>query len=180
MACTCCNETALEVLIRLGGETKDDTALRELAMQSMAEYLSKGDDYLLHHNRNTGQDPTLRLMRILTPASIGQENRRTVIAFLCDVLSLEKLVKSIPPVVHREPGLFRHQFMTLARKPEEWFTNRMVNADFYHRDQKLARYRQQLLQIALAPCTSEEEEEEEEDEKESKAGVNYSLFEEDA
>jgi hypothetical protein len=70
--------------------------------------------------------------------------------------------------------------MTLARKPEEWFTNRMVNADFYHRDQKLARYRQQLLQIALAPCTSEEEEEEEEDEKESKAGVNYSLFEEDA
>jgi hypothetical protein len=177
IACTCCDEQALNTLIRLAGAASGESDIYALTLRCMEEYLLKDEDFLLNRNRSQNRDPTMRLVKLLIGDRAGNEAQRIVIAFLCEILPLAKLVKSIPPVVHICPGVFRSQLMALARRPEGWFRARMESLAFYKRGRKMDEYRKQLMHIALAPCTSEEEEE---DEPRIEAGTNYTLFQGEA
>ncbi len=182
IACTCCDDEALNTLIRLAGNTLGDTDVFRLTLRCMEEYLLKDEDFLLNRNRSQNRDPTMRLVKLLIGPRAGSEGERTIIAFLCNILPLATLVKSIPPIVHLCPGVFRSQLIALARKPEAWFRARTESLAFYQRGRKLEEYRQRLMQIALAPCASEndEEDEEENDELNIDPGTNYPLFQGEA
>jgi len=176
IACTCCNDAALETLLRLAANLNSGDDLFCLAVQCMKEYLSKSEDYLLNRNRSQKQDPTLRIIRLIIGERATEADQRTVITFLCEVLPMETLVKSVPPIVHLCPGVFRSVLMSLARKPEGWFIPRIGTLPFYKRGNEIEQYRRQLMQIALAPCVSENEDDEE---KENTAS-DCSLFEGEA
>ncbi|HCW89749.1 MAG TPA: hypothetical protein DHU56_06805 [Marinobacter sp.] len=181
IACTCCDDEALNTLIRLAGNTPGDTGVFRLTLRCMEEYLLKDEDFLLNRNRSQNRDPTMRLVKLLIRPRAGSEGERIVVAFLCNILPLATLVKSIPPIVHLCPGVFRSQLMAMARKPEAWFRARTETLAFYKRGRKLEEYRQRLMQIALAPCTSEDDEEDEEDDELTiDPGTNYTLFQGEA
>ncbi len=179
IAGTCCDDEALSTLIRLAGNTLGDTDVFRLTLRCMEEYLHKDEDFLLNRNRSQHRDPTMRLVKLLIGPCAGSEGERIVIAFLCNILPLATLVKSIPPIVHLCPGVFRSQLMALVRKPEAWFRARTESLGFYQRGRKLEEYRQRLMQIALAPCTSEDDVEEY-DEVNIDPGTNYPLFQGEA
>ena len=65
--------------------------------------------------------------------------------------------------------------MSLARNPDGWFAARIGRRPFFRQDDKVSEYRQQLMQIALAPCTREDEEEEA-----IETDTNYPLFQGEA
>ncbi len=181
IACTCCDDEALNTLIRLAGKSVDDTEVFRLTLRCMEDYLLKDEDFLLNRNRSQNHDPTMRLVMLLIGPRSGHEEERIVIAFLCNILPLATLVTSIPPIVHLCPGVFRSQLMALARKPKAWFQARTESLAFYQRGRKLEEYRQRLMQIALAPCTSEDDEEDEEDDELNlDPGTNYTLFQGEA
>ena len=171
IALTCNDEVAFGTLLRMAAANRDDSALFRLVIRCMKEYLSGGKDYLLEHNLSQRQDPTLRIVRLLIGSQASQEDKRIVIEFLCDILPLETLVKSVPPIVHMSPGLFRSQLMSLARKPLGWLVARIGVLPFLKQSTKVDEYRQQLMQIALAPCTREDEEKEA-----IETDTNYPLF----
>jgi hypothetical protein len=171
IALTCNDEVAFGTLLRMAAANRDDSALFRLVIRCMKEYLSGGKDYLLEHNLSQRQDPTLRIVRLLIGSQASQEDKRTVIEFLCDILPLETLVKSVPPIVHMSPGLFRSKLMSLARKPLGWLVARIGVLPFLKQSTKVDEYRQQLMQIALAPCTREDEEKEA-----IETDTNYPLF----
>ncbi len=179
IACTCCDEEALNTLIRLAGTASGDSDIYALTLRCMEDYLRKDEDFLLNRHRSQNRDPTMRLVKLLIRSRKGNQGQRTVIAFLCNILPLATLVKSIPPIVHLCPGVFRSQLMALVRKPEGWFQARLDALSFYKRGRELDEYHKQLMHIALAPCTSEEDEEEE-DEHNIEAGANYPLFQGEA
>lgn len=175
IALTCNDEVAFATLLRMATASQEESTLFRLAIRCMKEYLSGSQDFLLEHNRSQRQDPTLRIVRLLIGSRASHEDKRTVIGFLCDILPLETLVKSVPPIVHLSPGLFRSQLMSLARKPDGWFAARIGRLPFFGQDDKVSKYRQRLMQIALAPCTREDEEEEA-----IEADINYPLFQGEA
>jgi len=175
IALTCSDDVALETLLRMASDDHRDNALFHLAIRCMSEYVSRDEDFLLSRNRSQQRDPTLRIVRLLIGSRASQEDKRTVIGFLCDILPLETLVRSVPPIVHLSPGLFRSQLMSLARKPDGWFAARIGRLPFFRQDDKVSEYRQQLMQIALAPCTREDEEDEA-----IETDTNYPLFQGEA
>jgi hypothetical protein len=177
IACTCSSDEAFETLLRLALNGEDFDAVHRLAIRCINEYLSKGDDYLLNRNCSQQRDPTLRIIRLIFRKGISDDDRRSVVIFLCNVLPLKTLVKSVPPIVHMCPGIFRGVLMALSRKPDGWFHQRIGTFPFYKQANKINEYRQKLMQIALAPCVSEEEEEADNN---IKTGSTYSLFEGDA
>lgn len=177
IACTCSSDEAFETLLRLALNGEDFDAVHRLAIRCINEYLSKGDDYLLNRNCSQQRDPTLRIIRLILRKGISDDDRRSVVTFLCNVLPLKTLLKSVPPIVHICPGIFRGVLMALSRKPDGWFHQRIGTFPFYKQANKINKYRQKLMQIALAPCVSEEEEEEDNN---IKTGNTYSLFEGDA
>ncbi|MBS3805837.1 MAG: hypothetical protein KGY54_14925 [Oleiphilaceae bacterium] len=177
IVCTCSDETGMDALLRKGLDNRSDPALFNLAVEAMAEYLKKGHEFVLDRNRRLGNNPTFRLVRFLFCRHASNHSNRTAIAFLCDVLPLNTLVTEIPPVVHMDPGLFRGQLMALTRRPEGWFRARMDSQMFYN-NRELEAYRRTLMQIALAPCTSEDEDEtDDESEDEPVTGATCSLYE---
>jgi hypothetical protein len=180
VACTCCNEEAFEALLRLALNLQGSDDVYRLAIRCISEYLGKGDDYLLNRNRSQQRDPTLRIVRLLIGKRVTDDDQRTIITFLCNVLPLKTLVQSVPPIVHMCPGVFRGVLMALSRKPEGWFTQRIGTFPFYKQGNKINEYRQKLMQIALAPCFSEEEEEEDDIAASPDPGSTYSLFEGEA
>ena len=177
IACTCSSDEAFETLLRLALNGEDFDAVHRLAICCINEYLSKGDDYLLNRNCSQQRDPTLRIIRLIFRKGISDDDRRSVVTFLCNVLPLKTLLKSVPPIVHMCPGIFRGVLMALSRKPDGWFHQRIGTFPFYKQANKINEYRQKLMQIALAPCVSEEEEEADNN---IKTGNTYSLFEGDA
>ncbi|WP_303292314.1 hypothetical protein [Marinobacter sp. SS5-14b] len=177
IACTCSNDTALDSLLRLAADIRNGNDLFHLAIRCMVEYLNKGEDYLLNRNRSQQRDPTLRIVRLLIGDRATGDDKRTVIAFLCDVLPLKTLVQSVPPIVHLCPGVFRGVLMALARKPGGWFVQRIGTFPFYKQGNKIEEYRRRLIQIALAPCVAEDGDEADICQE---AGSTYSLFEGEA
>ena len=177
IALTCQDAAALDVLIRQAGSHRSYQFAR-LAIHAMHGYLSQKSDYLLDRQRAGNNDPTRRLIRILNRPDLAEDQRRTIVEFLCNTLPVDTLLQSLPPVMHLAVGPFRSQVMAISRKPERWFIARMANLPYHRRKRRVEHYRSRFLRLALAPVSQDEENGKAHES--ATTGANYSLFEEDA